>query len=48
MEVVHNHKYNKALRYWTLEQCGIRTRGDEIYHMCNRHEFKKSREKVSI
>ena len=42
IEVVRNHKYNKALRYWTLEQCGIKTRGDEKYYICDRHVFEKN------
>ena len=46
MECVRNHKYNKALRYWTLERCGIKTRGDETYHICDRHEWEKIKKKL--
>ena len=40
MESVRSYKYNRALRYWTLERCGIKTKGAETYHLCNQHEVE--------
>lgn len=40
MEVIRNHKYNTAIRYWTLEKFGTKTRGDIKYYTCDRHEFE--------
>ena len=48
MEVVCNHKYNKAPRYWTLERCGIKTRCTEMYYICDRHEYKKIEKKIQF
>ena len=41
MESVRSYKYNRALRYWTLERCGIKAKGAEIYHLCNQHEVER-------
>ena len=48
MEVVRNHKYNKALRYWTLERCGIKTKGNDEYHICDRHEWEIIEKKLEF
>ena len=41
MESARSYNYNRALRYWTLERCGIKTEGAETYHLCNQHEVER-------
>ena len=38
---MRSYKYNRALRYWTLERCGIKTKGAETYYICNQHEVER-------
>ena len=45
MEVVRNHKHNRALRYRTLERYSIKTRGNDEYNICDKHEWGKIRKK---